>query len=221
MFAPLAEIPTNDRNFWLLVAMAGATIVLAIFRPSMRKKKDPLTRSPARNSLSQQRNVERQMESLLVELSDMARQITAQLDTRSAKLESLIQDADARITLLQNGMMEAREPVEQRSPNDAGRDAIRESGRDAIREPVREPGRSLPSGARAMLESFSTPTTSSAQSAEAMAATMAVEPMPPNPQHAQVYALADLGTLAADIARQLNRPRGEVELILALRPRGG
>jgi len=30
--------------------------------------------------------------------------------------------------------------------------------------------------------------------------------------------LADQGRSATDIARELNRPRGEVELILALRP---
>jgi hypothetical protein len=35
-----------------------------------------------------------------------------------------------------------------------------------------------------------------------------------------VYALADQGQSAYDIANQLGRPRGEIELILALRPRG-
>jgi len=39
-------------------------------------------------------HVERQMQSLLVELSEMSRQISAQLDTRSAKLELLIKEAD-------------------------------------------------------------------------------------------------------------------------------
>ena len=67
----------------------------------MRKKSDPLEPS-AFGSLSRQRGVERQMETLVVELSEMTRQISAQLDTRSAKLEQLIQDADQRIESLRH-----------------------------------------------------------------------------------------------------------------------
>jgi DNA-binding NarL/FixJ family response regulator len=40
-----------------------------------------------------------------------------------------------------------------------------------------------------------------------------------DPQHEAVYALADQGKATAEIARQLNRPNGEIELILALRAR--
>ena len=43
-------------------------------------------------------------------------------------------------------------------------------------------------------------------------------PEPADEQHGPVYALADRGLGAGEIARELNRPRGEVELILALRP---
>ena len=38
-----------------------------------------------------------------------------------------------------------------------------------------------------------------------------------DPRHAQVYDLADEGLSAPEIARQLGRPSGEIELILALR----
>src|ERR1700733_13993144 len=86
---------------WLLVAVACVVSLYAFFmRPMMRNKKDPLARSPVRSSLAQQRQVERQMETLLVELSQMARQITAQLDTRTAKLEALMKDADQKISEL-------------------------------------------------------------------------------------------------------------------------
>jgi len=44
---------------------------------------------------------------------------------------------------------------------------------------------------------------------------------PPEPQidprHAEIYAMADEGRSATDIASRLGRPSGEVELILALR----
>ena len=39
-----------------------------------------------------------------------------------------------------------------------------------------------------------------------------------DPRHAQIYALADQGHGPRDIARELGRPTGEIELILALRP---
>ena len=41
--------------------------------------------------------------------------------------------------------------------------------------------------------------------------------LPPDPRHANIYSLADQGRSPSEIARQLNRPSGEIELILALR----
>jgi hypothetical protein len=49
-----------------------------------------------------------------------------------------------------------------------------------------------------------------------------VAPPPPSdrtdPRHERIYALADQGLSPRDIARELGRPTGEIELILALRP---
>src|SRR5947208_5551299 len=42
---------------------------------------------------------------------------------------------------------------------------------------------------------------------------------PVDPRHVEIYTLADQGIAMHDIAQRLHRPRGEVELILALRPR--
>jgi len=85
---------------WTLVAAAVLTILYAVMRPT-RKRKDPLA-SKSSVSLAGQREVEKQMTELIVELEKMARQMTAQLDTRSAKLEILIRDADERIAALQS-----------------------------------------------------------------------------------------------------------------------
>jgi hypothetical protein len=41
----------------------------------------------------------------------------------------------------------------------------------------------------------------------------------PDARHAEVYSLADRGLSSIDIAKHLCRPKGEIELILALRPR--
>jgi len=148
---------------WSLLAVAAATILYAVLRP-WRRKKDPLSKSSSSLSLSGQRGVEKQMTELLVELEQMARQMTAQLDTRAARLEALIREADEKIAQLQ----------------DAGNG-------------VSAPGRSIEASSAVLLPSL------------------------PDPRHAPVYELADQGLSAWQIARQLNRPNGEIELILALR----
>ncbi len=107
------------------------------------------------------------MTNLLVELSEMARQVTAQLDTRTRKLELLIQEADQRINVLKEAL--------ERSPSVAP---------DRLIEEV-------------------------------------AAPPPPveriDPRHLEIYELADQNLSKHEIATRLNRPRGEVELILALR----
>src|SRR5947208_2306783 len=96
---------------WFVYALAGITVVYVVFiRPMSKQKKDPLSKGPI-FSPSQQRAVEREMQNLLVELSEMARQITAQLDTRSEKLNLLIQEADAKIAELRRLKGESTAPV--------------------------------------------------------------------------------------------------------------
>ena len=149
---------------WTLIALGGFGVVyLFVLRPMMRRKKDPLERPAGFAGLSQQRSVERQMQNLLVELSEMSRQITAQLDTRAGKLEALIKEADEKIIAIQSANNGSTQP-----------------------QPTNPIER--------------------------------IEEMP-DPRHAEVYALADEGRDSNDIASRLNRPRGEIELILALRSR--
>jgi len=162
----------NDQAQWMVFALGAIVIVYLVFRPMFRRK-DPLEKGPD-FSLASQRSVEREMSNLLVELSEMARQVTAQLDTRAAKLESLMQEADRKIAQLADL---------NQAPARTGSDAHQAD-------------------------------------AEVQAAATAVPIAPaPDPRYAQIYSLADQGSSAHEIARQLNRPRGEIELILALRMR--
>jgi hypothetical protein len=150
-------------QLWAVIAMGVLTVLYAVFLRPMRQRKDPLARAgEQRGMLARQRAVEKQMETLLVELSGMARQITAQLDTRAAKLEALIHEADEKIAALQ-----ASPAPRPEAPGIAGA----------------EP---------AQLD---------------------------DPRHMPVYVLADAGMNAPQIAQRLSRPVGEVELILALRPK--
>jgi hypothetical protein len=159
-----------DSFQWTIIGvMAAATIYIAVVRPIFRKKKDPLSRTPSSARLAQERSVERQMQNLLVELSEMARQISAQLDTRTAKLELLIKEADEKIAALKaSGVTIAESHPVAASPGEAP-----------------------------------------------MLTTATIDP-----RHAEIYALADQGRGTTEIAQQLGRPSGEVELILALRQRG-
>lgn len=96
----LLQFANLDRTtqWWLGIAIA-LTIFYAVMRPK-RNRKDPLAPNGPRGSLASQRAVEQDMNNLLVELSNMSRQISAQLDTRAVKLELLIKEADERIATL-------------------------------------------------------------------------------------------------------------------------
>src|SRR5262249_19581853 len=125
-----------------------------------------------------------------VELSEMARQISAQLDTRAAKLELLIKEADEKIAALRGTNADA--PSAFTPPPDAS---------STIAPTVH-----VDSAEQAALSDI-------------QEAPPAPTPQTADPRHAQVYAMADEGHSANDIARALHRPAGEVELILALRVR--
>lgn len=168
MFISMLLESRLDLPQWVALCVGGIAVSYLMLRS--RKNKDPL-QNKASLSLSQQRSVERDMSNLLVELSDMARQISGQLDTRAAKLELLIKEADEKIAAMRAaaGVVPAAQPFEPVAPA-------------AIR-PALIPEEML------------------------------------DPRHADIYRLCDQGRSAHEIARQLGRPSGEVELILALRPK--
>lgn len=86
----------SDGEKSVLYALGALTMAYVVLRPMMKRKKDPLEKMP-QFGLSQQRAVEREMSNVLVQLSEMARQVTGQLDTRAAKLEALMDEADRKI----------------------------------------------------------------------------------------------------------------------------
>lgn len=187
-------VDLNDPNTrWGLIGLAVAGIIYAtVIRPK-RRRKDPLERSPMPTTLAQQRSVERDMSNLLVELSEMARQMTAQIDNRATKLELLIREADEKIATLRAA-----------ASNGRGRD---ENGEAA---PFTRPGAGADTA----------PSTRQGEAADPPAPTAAPAADLIGDRHAAVYGLADAGRSPLQIAQQLGRPTGEIELILALRNRG-
>jgi hypothetical protein len=185
--------PGSSGGTWTygMMALAAMFILYVAIRPFLQRRKDPLAGSPLRMGLSQQKSLEREMQNLLVELHDMARKMQAQIDTRAAKLEALIAEADEKLATL------------QRAVGDAG--SSRGSG-------------TAPSvlGETGNASTFSSmrdvPSTGSMR--------LVVEPNiePVDDRYAPVYALADQRLDARAIASRLGKPVGEIELILALRP---
>jgi len=173
----LLEIPPpSPATSWIAIGIGVATIVYVAFIRPLGKKKanDPLSRPPG---LARQRSVERDMSNLLVELSDMARQMTGQLDTRAARLEALMREADEKIAMLRS----------------------------------LQSGGGPPHGVLVeakLLAADAVPMRAAEDAAVAV-----------DPRHAEVYDMADEGQSPQEIARQTGRPRGEIELILALRGR--
>lgn len=154
-------------HYWPAYVLAGLMVLYTVLMPWLKRRRDPLAGTP-KFSLARERDVEKQMSNLLVELSEMARQVTAQLDTRAAKLQALIDLADAKI-------------AELRSLADSEKLGNGSATRAPPIVPPSEPAE--------------------------------------DDRHRQVYQLADAGCSAHEIARQLGRPNGEIELILALRRR--
>lgn len=164
------QFDPNDKRVWIAMGVAMLAATYLVLRPMLKKKKDPLEKLPFSN-LHTQRSVERQMQHLLVELSEMVRQMNAQIDTRAGKLEVLIREADEKLA------------------------ALKDATGSTAKLPAASPGYVPPPPAdRPAMTSDS--------------------------RHAQVYALADEGRNAGEIASSLDRPKGEIELILALRARG-
>lgn len=105
----LLDLPHLDSfQKWAIVCASALTVIYVVMRP-FKKHKDPLDHAP-NLSLAGQRQVEKQMTELLVELEQMARQMSSHLDTRAAKLEILLKEADEKIDLLRQGVAEGAAP---------------------------------------------------------------------------------------------------------------
>lgn len=185
----LAEM---DLLAWIALAVATAAIVYLLAKSKMRRKREPLADPMPKFTLSRQRALERDMQNLIVELSNMARQITGQLDTRAAKLEMLIQEANQKIATLQRANDAQRSPLTPFEMEDDSQPAAPTVAESAPPEPPSPwPADPLPPP---------TPTHDPVQQ-----------------RHQRIYELADQGLTPQQIAGELNRPAGEIELILALR----
>lgn len=169
----LANSGTLDGNG--LVALALAVIAVFFLMTGLRRRQrqrsqipprtTPLREPPSTPDIGTQQRLRRDLEDLIGELQELSRKISAEIDTRFAKLEAAMRDADRRIAVLNRLSRDGREGNGRLSDGDS-----RTAGDEG-----------------------------------------------PDARYGVVYELADAGHSPVEIARDLGKTPGEIELILNLR----
>jgi len=149
--------------------------------------------------LRDQRGVQASMDQLLLQLEELSRRINAQADTKFLKLETVIRHADDRIARLERLLGQPTEPSEKGSPEPRAAAAIADAARNW------HPTELQPEELHESTDAAQcTPQTQKPDT-------------PLQPDVGRVHELADAGLPPTDIAKELDLPLGEVELILSLR----
>ncbi len=219
---PLATVDSH----WAVLAATLALILVAVTMLRRHQFRTTSLRDAAREQLARlrdQREVQAALDDLLVQLEEVSRRVAAQVETRYAKLESVIRDADQRIARL-----EALTRAVGSGPT-PGVGAYPAGGlgpsAGAVDAPVFQPGL----GAPAVVAAGDPPAlvTPRGPTAPPNAPPTALpKAPPPGPAEAgaprserfrRIYEMADAGASALAIADALQIPLGEVELILGLR----
>ncbi len=174
----------------LLFAIIGA--VLLLYSTTRRiSGKTKLKQSQAANmipSARQQQDIKCDLQKLIVDLQELARKINAHIDTRFCKLEILIEQADEKIRQLENLTNHITDNFDNEHNAHNAHD---ENEKKTNNENTT--GNSVENGNKA-------------QTPERI-----------DPERAMIYKLADTGKSIVEIARELNKNTGEIELILSLR----
>lgn len=209
MWRLLAEVQAANVVFLAGVALACAVLLFRSQRRLRRQHASP----PAAPSAWSLRDLSQpvppnrleaplEMQRFEVQMHDMARETTARIDNKIRILEHLIRDADARIARLEAvGEWMDRSAKLDAAKFDAGPDVHAESGVVLSK---------LSAGSRGQAVSTANRQAESAPPTHAKSD-------PAGRSREEVYALADSGQTSAEVANRLNRPIGEVELILGLR----
>ena len=194
MLLPLAADGSpgiNPSSIAIIVAF-GAILFLILHwrRKAVTQQNHPARPAiPSANPLSV-REVTSEVQALLGDLEETSRRLAAQLDNRYTRLEQLLAEADERIRRL--------ETLTSPGPGGGAPEPAAPAPAEApIQSAVGDAQRTL---SRLRQERGAPPATA-------------------DPAYAPIYALSDGGKSPREIAQELGRQPGEVELILALRRR--
>ena len=175
----------------LVVGLGMMTTWLMLRIRKKRVKARPVPPPSERvQRLRQERAMRGDLEDLMVEIEQLARRFSAQLDAKSIQLERLLREADARIQLMQR-LSPTQSPPDLPSDHPTASPNIPSSTDPSSLAPIASVG---------------------SDTSAAASATPADDPLV-----AKVHDLADKGMDPIQIARALDEHLGKVELILALR----
>lgn len=191
-----------------IVMLALAIVMLTMVMLSTRRKIRRNLRGPEEgvreryDKLKAERRASRDLEEIMIDLDKLAREVNGKIDTRLAHLEALIRDADQRIETMRNMRDDliAQQPASSRPPKS-------ESGSQATASQKNQEGAATkPKSAPAIDITLGDETD------------QPTEIQPPADGHdADIYRLADAGMTPIEIAQELGRGTGEIELVLSLR----
>lgn len=164
------------------------------------------------------------IERAMSDAEELARRLAATMENKAARLELLIEEADRKLEELNRAVAQTARatPVSTTTADRNGR-AVRTIDPALLDRARVEQDRAERNGHNGYHEppthtpspgSHTVPQTSSAE------VKRPAPNFPADPVHRRVWALADDGMPAMDIARSLNQPVGQVELILNLRKSG-
>jgi len=185
---------THNGMLTLMLVLAATGIMVVLLR--RRQFRSTSRRESTRDHIARVRDEHKlhdAMGELLLELEEVSRRVGAQIETRYAKLEAVMRDADARIAHL--------EQLRGARPAGAAH-VVAEPGAPA--SGGTEPRASAGGRSRAVDGGDGDPARSGPEEAA-------------DPRFRRVYELVDAGATPIKAAEELGMPLGEVELILNLR----
>lgn len=206
-----------------LALISMCLLVLGLLRRKATKMAGPkdYTREAA-SRIREQHAIQQDMETLIVKLSEAARELNAQMDTRFAKLELVVAEADRKTAALEALLRKSEtgrtvdilvgdEPA-QPPPKPA----------PSAMHPVKNSSKSRkvqkqPSKAEQGRKNTPPPATSSVSATAKPAASDPKSSSVADPRYTKIYSLSDQGQSPVEIARTTGQTTGEIELILNLR----
>ena len=207
-----------------IVMMMVAIVLGMITMQRRRSTRTPDLSSYVREQASrvrQQEGVREDMERIFVQISELSRELNAQMDTRFAKLEHAIAQADERIATLESLLrraagVQAVDVIVDDRP--AGQPAARAPAQASDARISREAGTRRTGKKAAGSEKAEAKQDATAAAKEPASAQQQLTPPDPGElRYSRIYELADQGLPIVEIARQVGQTTGEVELILNLR----
>jgi len=194
-----------DNGLALLVIML-CLVMLSVAMLRRSQQRQATARQVAREQVARlrdQRELHQSMDDLLVQLEEVSRRVSAQVDTRFAKLEAVIREADERIARLEQLFADsAPRKAAPHRPTALQADATPRDGVASADSTPQESG---------------TQEVTMPRGAQSTASSSCVGPGTYQQRRQRVYEMADAGASAIVIADALQMPLGEVELLLNLR----